>query len=345
MRNNSILSNAVTSFSSKFSKIFTDIYTILKGSLSFMNSRIRKKKAKLQSTSTPQIKVNNASQSSKWIVVGESVIGKSHISGNLPCQDANFFKVFKKNWGIAIVCDGAGSAEKSDRGAEFCAIQALPRYFEDLINREQWIEKEELPLPEEWQQKATHEFKNALGALSIVANENKIELSKLACTVIVVIFSPLGLLIAHIGDGRAGYCDKENGWQSMMIPHKGEEANQTIFLTSNSWYKDSELKMSGVYVPECRVIKTVPTAFVLMSDGCEQHSFECSLIDSNTGSWSDPNKPYSKFFDPLVSTLHNMATSSKTVNIQESWSNFLKNGTEGLINESDDKTMILGILQ
>ena len=343
MRNTSILYTAVTSFSSKSSKIFTDIYTILKDSFSFMNNRTRKKIDKLQPA--PQTTVNNASQSSKWIIVGESVIGKSHISGNLPCQDENFFKTFKKNWGIAIVCDGAGSAEKSDKGAEFCAIEALPRYFEDLVNREQWIEKEELPLPEEWQQKATDEFKKALGALSFVANENHIELTTLACTVIVVIFSPLGLLVAHIGDGRAGYCDRENGWQSMMIPHKGEEANQTIFLTSNSWYKDSKLKMSGVNVPECRVIKTVPSAFVLMSDGCEQHSFECSLIDANTGSWSDPNKPYNKFFDPLVSTLKNMATSPITVDIQESWSSFLKNGTEGLRNESDDKTMILGILQ
>ncbi len=326
--------------------IITQSFTLFKEKLLPMNNRKRKKlDKKNKELAIEKMSIINKFSFPKWIVVGESVIGKSHINSNIPCQDNNFNTFFEKNWGIAIVCDGAGSAKNSDKGAEFSAKRALPLCFEELIKKEKWIEKNQLPTPDEWQHKATTEFKKTFEALSNVAIENNIELSNLACTAIVVIFSPIGLLVAHIGDGRAGFRNEQGKWSSIITPHKGEEANQTIFLTSNIWYKEPNLKMSEVSVPECRVIDEKPTAFVLMSDGCEQHSFECSIIDPNTGKWSDPNQPYDKFFNPLIDTLHKMATSPTTVDMQESWKTFLERGTEGLSNESDDKTMILGIFQ
>jgi hypothetical protein len=279
-----------------------------------------------------------------WAIVSESVIGKSHLVDNLPCQDSHFVNFITKDWGFAIVCDGAGSAKNSHIGAEFVAKEALPRYIKVLIDNEKWIEKNKLPSHEVWETKAKKLFHETLGALTIFANSNNIDISSLACTVIITIFSPIGLLVTHIGDGRAGMCDDQGKWHPTIIPHKGEEANQTIFLTSRAWESDKEYKMSGVNVPECNVFVTSPSAFVLMSDGCEQHSFECSVIDPDTNKWSDPNKPHEKFFNPLISTLKNMATSSTSIDMHEPWRAFLESGTEGLKNESDDKTMILGVL-
>ncbi|MBK7438376.1 MAG: protein phosphatase 2C domain-containing protein [Saprospiraceae bacterium] len=53
-------------------------------------------------------------------------------------------------------------------------------------------------------------------------------------------FSKSGLICSHIGDGRAGYQDNENTWHSVLEPFKGEEANQTIFITSDIWESPNE---------------------------------------------------------------------------------------------------------
>jgi hypothetical protein len=55
----------------------------------------------------------------RWLVVGDSIIGKSHIENNMPCQDYNHYEVINDIWGIAISCDGAGSASRSDAGSKF----------------------------------------------------------------------------------------------------------------------------------------------------------------------------------------------------------------------------------
>lgn len=301
----------------------------------------KKRRKKLQDAKKNQSVSLN--QSSKWIIVGDSKIGKSHIKNGLPCQDSNFFNIFENSWGIAIVCDGAGSAKRSHEGSKFIAKDILPGYLEELVKREKWIEKSELPTQQEWQEKATVEFRRAFKSLEDLAERENDHISQFACTVIAVVFSLRGLLVAHIGDGRAGYNDEEGDWHSMMTPHKGEESNQTIFLSTSAWIKDPKLQMSGVSVPECNVIYIKPSAFVLMSDGCEHHSFECSKIDSETGKWSDPNLPYDKFFSPLTKTIKDMVTSTQSEDIQAAWSKFLESGTEGLRNEGDDKSMILGI--
>ena len=317
---------------------------------SYMNKRQRKKQHKKVSGSfgpmpaAPDPDPTEVSRTQQWIVVADSVTGKSHLASSIPCQDAHFTKPIRRNWGIAIVCDGAGSAKNSHKGSEFTATEALPRFFEELVNKEGWIDRNRLPTQEEWQEKATAQFRQALLALMHVARDNNVDIASLACTAIVVIYSPLGLLVAHIGDGRAGFCDEQGNWQAIIIPHKGEESNQTIFLSSSAWHMDDELRMSGVRVPECRVISVKPKAFVLMSDGCEQHSFECSVLNSTTGQWSDPNRPYEKFFNPLVDTLRQMADSATTVDMPAKWKQFLESGNEGLRNESDDKTMVLGLL-
>src|ERR1043166_3667928 len=122
------------------------------------------------------------------------------------------------------------------------------------------------------------------------AKEKGYEFSSLACTIIVVIYTPNGLLVTHVGDGRAGYC-LEGEWKPLIVPHKGEEANQTIFLSSKIWAQDDSFIMSGVPVPESKVVEGKVAAFTLMSDGCEHHAFECSKIDPTTHRWSDPNLP------------------------------------------------------
>ena len=96
--------------------------------------------------------------------------------------------------------------------------------------------------------------------------------------------------------------------------------NQTVFITSDRWITDPSFFMSGKPVPESNVISEKAIAFTAMSDGCELHSFECSMMNTSTNKWYDPNTPYSKFFDPLVKNLRLMQESNLNfVDLFDGW--------------------------
>lgn len=278
-----------------------------------------------------------------WFLVGGSSIGKSHISFNKPCQDNHFCTSIKEGWGISVICDGAGSAENSHLGSEFVSKKTV-EVFKDFLQSNKFVSDNKLPNEKEWQIIANLGFRSIYNSLSDFAKEKRIEFNSVACTVIVIVFTPIGLLSAHIGDGRAGFCNATGEWKSLITPHKGEEANQTIFITSSPWISANVFKMSEVLVPECRVITEKVIAFTLMSDGCETHSYDCSKMDKETNKWMDPNIPSEKFFNPLLKQLKSMYEKKVSLaDVTSSWLMFIEEGTVGLKDESDDKTLILGI--
>jgi hypothetical protein len=281
-----------------------------------------------------------------WYVVASTSIGSAHLKSKTPCQDSHFVESLDNGWGVAITCDGAGSAINSQIGSKYVAKEVGAQYFKDLIIKNNWSKKDYIPTQIEWEEAALQGFKWIYNSLEKFADSNKLKLPSLACTIIVIIYSTKGLLVAHIGDGRAGFCNDKGDWKPLIVPHKGEEANQTIFITSSNWSHLLNLKMSGVSIPEARVITEKPIAFTLMTDGCEAHSFICSTMDKKTNKWSDPNIPYSNFFNPLIANLRAMRKSGiSSEEANEKWEKFIENGTKGLASESDDKTMILGLLE
>lgn len=302
----------------------------------------------IETKSFSNISGNNFKSNSKtkdWYVVGASCIGKSHIANNKPCQDNHYCENWGNGWGFAISCDGAGSAANSHLGSEFIATKVAAKIFKEWISNNGFIKKSNLPEDEIWSKAGMAIYQQIFTELDKYSNTNQIELGSLASTIIAIVYSPIGLLVSHIGDGRAGFCNEKGDWKSIITPHKGEEANQTLFITSTAWLNDPTLKVSNVSVPECRVIREKPTAFTLMSDGCEAHSFDCSKMDLETNVWHDPNVPSQKFFAPLAEQLKSM--NNHNVPFQQAigeWKKFLEEGTNGLKDEPDDKTLILGIL-
>jgi hypothetical protein len=246
---------------------------------------------------------------------------------------------------MAIVCDGAGSAKNSQLGSEFIAKIAAPKIFKESLTRFDLYSANSWPTEEKWNEIVNENVRKLQDELVAHAKGLSLDPSSLACTFIIVICSPVGILAAHVGDGRAGYCDRDGIWKPLIKPHKGDEANMTIFMTSNLHMVDKYFLMSGVRVPESRVINEKATAFALMSDGCETHSFQCSIPDLKTGKFYDPNLPYPKFFNPLTKNLRDLLDDQVQVEeANEKWKKFIECGTKGLENEPDDKTMILGIL-
>jgi len=295
---------------------------------------------KVSDTSFDATNINAfAEKKENCIVVGTSVIGKSHISMGLPCQDNCRYTYIKNGWGIAITSDGAGSAEHSDIGSRIVAERGI-YYFRSVVEQKKWVEKEMLPTEAEWANIAYTTLKAIRDDIEKFAVTKNLNLSSLSATIIVVIHTPIGFLTTHVGDGRAGYKDDSNEWKALIAPHKGEEANQTIFMTSAFWELPYYV-MSGVMVPESHVVCCRPVAFTLMSDGCEHTAWLCNKKNEETGIFYDPNKPFDRFFNPLVEQL----AKSTDADLRTDWAKYISFGNESFRNESDDKTMILGVIK
>ena len=294
--------------------------------------------------SRPQLQSEKfAIENNEWIIVGASVIGRGHIESNMPCQDSNSYASLGNGWGIAITSDGAGSAKHSHVGSKIVVTRAKA-YFEQLILASSWYKNNILPDDITWSKAAFKALKAVRDDMQKFAEEKQAKLESFAATVIIVVHTPMGLLVAHIGDGRAGYQDKSGTWHSLITPHKGEEANQTIFITSDFW-NIPFYEMSGVSVPETRVIRESAKSFVLMSDGCEHTSWDCNLYDADKGIYYDPNTPHVAFFNPLIETLkEHRKEQLPFIDRSEKWSNYLDKGNKSFIKETDDKTMILGTI-
>ena len=292
----------------------------------------------------PQLQTEKfAVENNEWIIVGASVIGRGHIESNMPCQDSNSYVSLDNGWGIAITSDGAGSAKHSHVGSKIVVTRAKS-YFEQLIISSSWYKNNILPDDITWSKAAFKALKAVRDDMQKFAEEKLAKLESFAATVIVVVHTPKGLLVAHIGDGRAGYQDKSGTWHSLITPHKGEEANQTIFITSDFW-NIPFYEMSGVSVPETRVIRESAKSFVLMSDGCEHTSWDCNLYDADKGIYYDPNTPHVAFFNPLIETLkEHRKEQLPFIDRSEKWRNYLDKGNKSFIKETDDKTMILGTI-
>ena len=273
-----------------------------------------------------------------WTVAYASVMGNMHVRHKIPCQDSCTYNALNQDWGIAVVSDGAGSYSNSHIGSEL-AVNFAKDYFTNLVEENKWIAEKKLPTPEDWQVTTKEAFQKVHEHLTETAEFRGIYPHTLACTLIVVIHSPDSMLLSYMGDGRAGYFDGKE-WKGVMIPYRGEVANETIFLTSIDWEKEEELDK---YI-QSNIVEDNIEAFVLMSDGCEKGSFEINIYDEENDKYLDPNRPYPKFFNPNINGLKMMRKDGKTQDeINQLWASFLEKGTAQFQREPDDKTMILGV--
>lgn len=275
----------------------------------------------------------------QWMVVGAAAIGRSHLSSNppIPCQDNYLNQEIGNGWGISVVSDGAGSATNSHWGSEF-VVQNATALFRQVVEKNDWHRRNILPSQKDWHEAAKLVFAQIVANLGTYAQDKGVNVGTLACTAIVAVYSPIGILITHVGDGRAGCCNESGEWNAMIKPWRGQEANVTVFLTSPIWDEPDE------YV-ESKVINEKLIAFTLMSDGCEMHAFETGLFDEKLQRYIELNRPFLKFFQPLVTTLKKLHQDGTPYEeIMAKWRGFIESGNEGLKNETDDKTMVLGVV-
>lgn len=313
-------------------------------------NEVKERKIKLAESNNPKpkpepenkTKLEPKQKQGEWIVVGASVKGNGHIESNMPCQDNSKFEILGKGWGVAVVSDGAGSAAHSDMGSKVVVERGV-LHFKNLVEKEGWMDKNTLPSDAEWLQKSYFVLKTISNEVEMVAKKNNVDLKSLSATCLAVVFSPLGLLAVHVGDGRMGCKTASGGWKAIMTPHKGDEANQTLFLISEFWDIPNYVQ-SGVLVPESIVVREPVEAFAVMSDGCESTAWLCTAQNAETGKYYDQNRPFEGFFNPLEETLASFHKDNvPEEERKEKWYKFIESGTKGFVKEQDDKTMILGV--
>jgi hypothetical protein len=277
--------------------------------------------------------------SSSWISAWCSVLGSSHILENLPCQDNTKVEyLIDTDFVIAAVSDGAGSCENSQIGSKFLVDNSIIKLSEYI--KLKIFGTNELELKnEDWRKDAFGIFQELKNDLKEKAVELDIDFKSLSATLIVAFSNGKSIYCANVGDGRAGFRDKQGEWLPMLIPTKGEEANQTLFVTSEMWDNDSSSEYFGTFVLEDQI-----TAFTLLSDGCERASFEILKFNESEDKYYDPNLPFKPFFEPNYQNLIKLNTAGYSQEqINGLWEKFIQSGNQKLINETDDKSMILSV--
>jgi len=280
--------------------------------------------------------MSTKNNTNEWVCAYASVIGNGHIANDLPCQDSCDHERINDIWSVAVVSDGAGSAKESHQGSDFVARNTA-HCLHEVINRNSWNTAEEMPDEKAWRSEALKALQIVRQRLEKFSEANEIPPADLACTVLAALYSPFGLLTCHIGDGRAAYSTKKGEWLALIEPFRGNEVNETVFITSNIWTTEGV----DAYI-QTGIIKEEVRGFSLMSDGCEKGSFEVNVLDEETGKYHDPNRPFNRFFEPNLQGMLKLGEEEKTQDeINELWAGFLKEGNQQFKRETDDKTMIL----
>ncbi|MCH2046698.1 MAG: protein phosphatase 2C domain-containing protein [Saprospiraceae bacterium] len=272
-----------------------------------------------------------------WVVAYASAIGNAHIQLEIPCQDSCAHQKINEDWGIAVVSDGAGSAKHSHIGSDFVARNTL-HCLEEVMKRNNWTPNA-LPTAEQWRTEALKALQLVMQRLMAFAEKNEYNRPDLGCTVLAAIYSPKAILAVHIGDGRAAYADGAD-WKALITPYRGDEVNETVFITSNIWTQEGVQEFIKTDIIEGNI-----NGFALLTDGCEKGSFEVNIYDKENKKYFDPNRPYAKFFSPNVKGLQQLHKEGKSQDeINTLWKGFLTAGNPQFKHETDDKTMILGAI-
>lgn len=206
-----------------------------------------------------------------WSIFAASAVGASHVAGGLPCQDA-FAHARCGDWFAGVVCDGAGSAPRSDEGARRIAEQVVGILAGPEVRAEALATLDAAG----FKTRVTHALETARSDLAAFAEAERAPLKAFAATVVGALVGPEGGWLFHIGDGIgvARLADADR----ISAPANGEYANQTFFLTQKDWRE--QLRITPVGAPVRSIL--------LMSDGA------MSFVMGPGG-----RSVYAPFFDPV----------------------------------------------
>lgn len=188
-----------------------------------------------------------------WKVFAAAAIGKSHIDGGIPCQDAFAQNVVGETL-VAVVCDGAGSQPFSHVGASSVSAAVVEGFSQRLACGEALCALG----ADAFAALAGEIVAQARAAIEARAVADGHELGHYACTLVGAVADGERGFFFHIGDGQAVMDGRDASLPPLMsLPENGEYANETYFVTGEAWRE--HLRITP--------IDRAQRAIVLMSDG------------------------------------------------------------------------------
>lgn len=195
-----------------------------------------------------------------WRVFAAAVPGGSHLERGQPCQDAVAHAVVDGVLAAAL-CDGAGSASRSDAGAALLS-QAV---VDGLVARLRWGLDPRSAESAVMAAALGAVVEHARQALEARAAAELAALSDYAATLVGTIATAEGGWFFHVGDGVGVATPADAAAEAAVsLPDNGEYANETWFVTGPAWR--SRLRLLRFDGPLRHV--------VLMSDGAQAFAMD-----------------------------------------------------------------------
>jgi hypothetical protein len=166
------------------------------------------------------------SQGNGWRCISASVIGSSHITQKLPCQDAHSTLTLEDGTLIVAVADGAGSAKRSEEGAQL-AVHTSVQYLAERLRTAQ------VETPEECESLLEAALKNTREALEKLAPGETFK--EVATTLLLTVVTDRWLSTIQVGDGAVVCRDPSGGLRVLSEKGDSEYINETTFLTSSDY--------------------------------------------------------------------------------------------------------------
>lgn len=210
-----------------------------------------------------------------WHIVGAAVQGVSHARLNLPCQDAQAYRLLPDGTLLVALSDGAGSARFSEQGADYAvmaALQSLSAAFEGSTGG----------TGEEWERRIRTVFLDAHDAivnLAEMSEDQGITPRDYAATLTCVVASADRLAVGQVGDGAVVAVDGDGNLFAVTRLQRGEYANETHFISEEDAQHQAVID----------VIEISATALAVMSDGLIRLALKMPA-----------QEPHVPFFQPLL---------------------------------------------
>ena len=252
---------------------------------------------------------------SPWRVVGASVQGTSHIHRGQPCQDAHGYCSLSGGGLVAVVADGAGSAKRSEQGAQ-TAVQAVMRAAEEAALS--GLAQETDMTPHAWEVLMLWIFQRARQAVLHLARAQHHAQRDYAATLSVAVVAAGWLAVGQIGDGAVVALNAQGELRTVTRLQKGEYANETHFLTQ----RDALSRVQVYSSPQ--PLK----ALAVMSDGLVRLALNLPSGD-----------PFSPFFQPLFRFSQSLQQENET-EAGEQLASFLSSDRVNSRTD-DDKSLVL----
>jgi hypothetical protein len=249
-----------------------------------------------------------------WQVTGAAVQGLSHQKLGLPCQDALEYRCLPGGALLVALADGAGSAARSELGAQAAVQAAMDTLVSSL----------ECSQPAECCDRVDllwETFESARSALIKLAEERDEPLHDFATTLTCLAATPDQLIVGQLGDGAVVARGADGLLNTVTTSQRGEYANETFFLT-----QEQALEQVAI-----QVINLPVQALAVMSDGLTR----LALKRPN-------NEPHPPFFKPLFAFVETWAPSNDGAQASEALAAFLAS-PRVCERTDDDKALLLAL--